>query len=396
MKRIVNASLLVAGLIACFCALPLLAASAEGELPDHELYYTWDGDDWSLNSRTTFGWDGQGRPTTELDEDWQGSAYVNDHLSTTSYDGTGATETITRDWEGDAWVNETRSTFENDGEQRPVVIVTQEWDGAMWENQSRSTITYESGLAMAEMIVETWTEGAWVESFKSVYTYDGGNQAEWISYSKDGDDWVPVFRSTSTYSGGKLETTLTELNFATPPDPPDWTFSSRITNSYEGDNLVEVLFESYDAYAPPIGWNTTGRNTLEYDGQDRLTVEVYESYFETALGWLNSSKTEYFYEAAAVRELAGYTLPEHFSLEQNYPNPFNPSTQIRFAVTTPGQVRLDIFDITGRKVTTLVDQSLPVGTHQAGFDAVGLASGVYFYRLQIGGFEQTRKMLLVK
>ncbi|MFH2055622.1 MAG: dockerin type I repeat-containing protein [bacterium] len=274
-----------------------LIKPAVGELVDHELYYAWVEGVWSLSSRTTYGWDGESRPTTVLDQDWQGGVWVNNYLSTTTYDGTGAAQTLTQDWVGGQWVNDVLSTFENDGEQRPVVIVTQDWDGGGWVNQIRSTITYETGLQLAEMLIETWEMEAWVESALCVYTYSDGNVSELIFYFKDGEEWEPTIRSTYTYSGGKVTMTVSEIWFAIPPDAPDWVYSSRTTYTYEGDNLVEVLFESYSFVVPPLGWTVTGRRVQEYDAQGRRTVEVYQSYVEAALGWLNVEKTEYFYDS---------------------------------------------------------------------------------------------------
>ncbi len=92
------------------------------------------------------------------------------------------------------------------------------------------------------------------------------------------------------------------------------------------------------------------------------------------------------------------TLPEQVTLDQNYPNPFNPTTNIRFELPIENQVTLQVYDITGRVVATLVDgQSLATGTHTITFDASRLASGIYLYRLQLGdGQVLTRKMTLIK
>lgn len=94
-------------------------------------------------------------------------------------------------------------------------------------------------------------------------------------------------------------------------------------------------------------------------------------------------------------------IPVRYALEQNYPNPFNPSTLIRYALPEGGPVRLTVFDVTGREVAQLVNETQPAGTYEVRFDAAavrrgGLASGVYFYRVQAGNFNDTRKMLLVK
>lgn len=94
-------------------------------------------------------------------------------------------------------------------------------------------------------------------------------------------------------------------------------------------------------------------------------------------------------------------LPETFALAQNYPNPFNPTTEIEFALPSPGVVHLDIYNVVGQRVRELVGGYLPAGRHRVTFDSRSedgrtLASGVYFYRLIAGANTETRKMLLVK
>ena len=85
-----------------------------------------------------------------------------------------------------------------------------------------------------------------------------------------------------------------------------------------------------------------------------------------------------------------------FYLSQNYPNPFNPSTQIRYQISESGRVTLTVFDLLGREVRTLVDEQKQPGTYTVTFDGSGLASGVYFYRLQAGSFTTTRKLVLLR
>jgi photosystem II stability/assembly factor-like uncharacterized protein len=85
-----------------------------------------------------------------------------------------------------------------------------------------------------------------------------------------------------------------------------------------------------------------------------------------------------------------------FALFQNYPNPFNPSTTIRYALPTRSNVSLTIFNLLGQKVATLVNGDVESGNHEVTFNAAGLASGVYFYRLQTPSFVQARKLLLVR
>jgi hypothetical protein len=85
-----------------------------------------------------------------------------------------------------------------------------------------------------------------------------------------------------------------------------------------------------------------------------------------------------------------------YSLDQNYPNPFNGSTRFRFALPAAGPARLEVFDVLGRSVATLVDGPVEAGTHTASFEAGTFASGVYFARLTAGGISFTRSLVLMK
>ena len=88
--------------------------------------------------------------------------------------------------------------------------------------------------------------------------------------------------------------------------------------------------------------------------------------------------------------------PEGFALDQNYPNPFNPTTVIRFRVPVAGDVRLAVYDLLGRELSVPVNGRKAPGTYQVTFDAAGLPSGVYLYRLLAGGSSQTRRMTVLK
>ena len=89
-------------------------------------------------------------------------------------------------------------------------------------------------------------------------------------------------------------------------------------------------------------------------------------------------------------------IPETFTLYQNYPNPFNPTTNFKFRIADFGFVSLKVYDLLGNEVATLVNEEKPAGEYEVEFDATGLASGIYFYRLSIGSINETKKMVLMQ
>ena len=90
------------------------------------------------------------------------------------------------------------------------------------------------------------------------------------------------------------------------------------------------------------------------------------------------------------------TVPQKYSLEANYPNPFNPTTNIRFSLPEAGFVKLEVFDILGKEVESLVNKNMEAGVYNINFNATNLKSGIYVYKLQTDNFVQVRKMMLLK
>ena len=90
------------------------------------------------------------------------------------------------------------------------------------------------------------------------------------------------------------------------------------------------------------------------------------------------------------------TVPSNFALEQNFPNPFNPATNIRYSISSTSRVSLKVFDVLGRQVQTLVNATQVPGEYSVTFNAQNLSSGVYFYQLSAGSFNQTKKLMLLK
>lgn len=115
----------------------------------------------------------------------------------------------------------------------------------------------------------------------------------------------------------------------------------------------------------------------------RLTCVIYTE-------WINAQNN-----ISDVKYMNG-NIVAGFELFQNYPNPFNPSTKIKWHTSESGFYSLKVYDVLGNEVKELVNEFKPAGTYEIEFDQKGLTSGIYFYRLKSGYFEQTRKMILLK
>jgi hypothetical protein len=118
----------------------------------------------------------------------------------------------------------------------------------------------------------------------------------------------------------------------------------------------------------------------------------YEDYMNRVYVGIYSNDTEGENVALDNNNLT----PKGFSLKQNYPNPFNPVTQISYELAVEANVTMDLFDLRGTKIKTLVNTIQGVGNHSYIFDASEFASGVYLYSMTSNGITQTRKLVLMK
>lgn len=88
--------------------------------------------------------------------------------------------------------------------------------------------------------------------------------------------------------------------------------------------------------------------------------------------------------------------PKTYSISQNFPNPFNPSTVITYSIPVSSNVIINVYNVLGELITTLVNENQEAGIYKVNFDAQGLSNGVYFYKIQAGNYTETKKMLLLK
>lgn len=173
---------------------------------------------------------------------------------------------------------------------------------------------------------------------------------------------------------------------------------------YSGDPVVPSgwisVYNSYD-----ISWNNIGPFELPANekvdiwtayivgrGNDNLnSITKLKEYTASAINFYNSNFTQL---PVGIDEVP--VIVDDYQLFQNYPNPFNPTTKIRYTIPKSGTVNLKVFNILGQEVKTLVNDFQRVGRYEVDFSSKGLASGVYIYRLQVNGFDQAMKMIILK
>ena len=169
---------------------------------------------------------------------------------------------------------------------------------------------------------------------------------------------------------------------------------SVVTSAGTFNNCIEILETKFDSLGIPIfhehHYYANGVGMVK----NVRTLPVSEVHTDDLVSYI----------ATGVNDEVSNHTPSDFLLSQNYPNPFNPSTKIKYSipniiVSETGQsqfVSLKIFDVLGKEVAVMVNEEKPAGSYDLDFNASGLPSGVYFYRLNAGSFTETKKFILMK
>lgn len=253
-------------------------------------------------------------------------------------------------------------------------------------------------------------------SYRWLYRYNGGANAEdrpqGIITDPSGNVYVTGFSNqgatgfdvlTIKYNSSGAEQWVRALNVGGDDRAYDMTldaagnvFLTGKTNAYgTADDFLTCSYNSNGDFRWLMAYNNSPANGNDY--ASKIIIDAAGNVYVTGAsnGGANDYATVKYTSVTGIQSLNN-EIPGHFSLSQNYPNPFNPETNISFNISVHGSVKLAVYDVSGKETAKLIDNYLNAGTYNYNFNASGLTSGIYFYRLTAGSYTETKKMILVK
>jgi len=334
-------------------------------IDDWSLFYfyglTFDGtyfyvDEWDLNR---YDVNGNYNSTASFDEDVYGSAWDGINFWTLG------DENIIKCWDLSGWPTVTELPDSNF--MPPTDSCRGLWyDGEyFWSAESGATVGKIYKFDRNGNIVQQWNEPA----------FSGWSAC----VIEDFFDPIPVeFVSfTAEVINGNVELhwqTATETNNA------GFEVERAFLNSPERETWEALGF---------VNGNGTRTEPISYSF---INESVQSGVYQYRLKQIDFDGTSNYSEEIEIE----VTIPIGFILYQNYPNPFNPSTKIKFKISDFGFSSLNVYDVLGNEVATLLNEELSAGEYEVEFSGNGLTSGIYFYQLKAGSYTETKKSILLK
>jgi hypothetical protein len=390
---------------------------------------------WLDTNRTVRAYEPQGHLLTvtqqiRVDGQWADSAH-----DVYDYDPAwNLTTFVTQTWSGSFWQNAILYTYTYDTHSNRLSELSQRWGTSSWLNKSYIEKTYDE---LRNVLTETrylWSGYYWMNTARYIYNYEGPKQAydvlgKWniVSVPLAASDYTKttvfptatsdafVFDQGYTAAGVLAHGRAYWMKFAT-NQSIIFEGETRLHDTIDvvpGWNMVGALSASLPvAYITSIpdsivtgefyGYNVGYQAAETLDPPRGYWVKITQAGKLVLDGTLiNPPANRIRIEATGEQPPpppaeAGERIPAEYRLAQNYPNPFNPSTTIRYALREETEVDLRVYDLFGRVVAVLASGRQQAGDHAITWDASGVASGVYFYKLAAGEFTKSEKMVLLR
>jgi len=265
-----------------------------------------------------------------------------------------------------------------------------------------------SGLVIGAVIAPTW-----VTIVDSQMTYCPSPIS--LSFSGTSDSIARTVTLTVTAHALRDIDTNVNVNFVITEDnivyPQDF-YSMCGTEGYHNDYIhkwvVRNMVNGATGEALSTGHWASGTTKTKTWTTNINTTWVWYNCNATAFAYfsngtlspsnsyvLNTKKMKVKDVITGIESQSGY-IPTNYSLSQNYPNPFNPTTSIHFSMPNDGNVSLKVYDVLGNEVMVCYNGFIKAGVYNVEFNGSSLTSGIYFYKLTAGSFNETRKMMLIK
>lgn len=339
-------------------------------------------------------------------QEWSQSEqeWINFQRSSVTVENGIISEVLDEMWEDGQWILYERYFFEE--LQGDVIETIQMYDDFMedWVNYEQNVYT---DISFAELYISLVEFIDFIEDGRSYLLI--GMLPDFISYEWDDfeENWIALDRQVTSVSSNLKNGATTANSISMESynlDTEDWvTYYEYILGYVDNGNPVNFSF-----YA--------AGETME--SEEDATVSIYEEDYNYDENDLMETILQYgnlfgdpFKQSADDSSPAGRILltwgevstsvepvisPYAYRLNAAYPNPFNPSTVIPFQMATSSDVKIQVFDMLGRNVATLLDEFRPAGNHTVRFDGSGLSSGVYMIRMIAPGSQMTRSVTLIK
>ncbi len=360
-------------------------------------YWDEDTEEWVYEFRNTYQWDGDNlidiMVEIYMDQQWQEYLHIEQEFNDQNQ------ITLSEAWANvmGTWMEFAYYEYDYDANNR-VESVTQTFlmdppDASRQPEYERTNFHYDANDRINEEIHQISGDGdTWTNEERLFINYHANDDSEYQLFQDAVNNNIMHMMTLWLLSDMPMIDEQTHYEWAA----EEWYPLYKDDFEHFENNEIEFMTK-YEYFNDE--WHIWFRDTFLYDENWLLTEVIYELY-DGDDEWTAWGRTLFYYDPVSADEI---TVPVAELSSENYPNPFNPETTIAFDLPESGNVRVDIYNMRGQKVKTILNKDLEAGEHQVqwnGKDNHGnvVSSGIYFYRVDAEGgrYTSTRKMLLLK